>query len=98
MLRRNRVTVQKWLHKYRTGRLNILLEPKKNLGGRPSLIPPNVIEKLEEELQNPESFQSYVGIQLCLTTCFDIELSYKTVHQLVRYKLKSKLSEITFDF
>lgn len=91
MLGRNRVTVQKWLGKYRTGGLNLLLEPKKNLGGRPSSIPPNVIEKLEAELQNPEGFQSYGEIQQWLTTCFDIELSYRTVHQLVRYKLKSKL-------
>ena len=43
MLGRNRVTVQKWLGKYRTGELNILLEPKKYLGGRLSSIPPNVI-------------------------------------------------------
>lgn len=67
-----------------------MLEPKKNLGGRSSSIPPNVIEKLEAQLQNPEGFQSYGEIQECLTTCFDIELSYRTVHQLVRYKLKSK--------
>ena len=53
---RNRIIVQKWLHKYRTGALNLWLEPKKNLGGRPSLIPPNVTEKLEEELQNPDMF------------------------------------------
>ena len=36
MLGRNRVTVQKWLRKYRTGGLKLLLEPKKNLGGRPT--------------------------------------------------------------
>ncbi len=36
-------------------------------------------------------FQSYGEIQLWLTTCFDINLSCLTVHQLVRYKLKSQL-------
>ncbi|MGB3514704.1 MAG: hypothetical protein WBA93_36940 [Microcoleaceae cyanobacterium] len=48
MLGRNRVTVQKWLGKYRTGGLNLLLELKINPGGRLSSIPPNVIEKLTQ--------------------------------------------------
>ncbi|MDJ0534400.1 MAG: helix-turn-helix domain-containing protein [Xenococcaceae cyanobacterium MO_207.B15] len=91
MLGRNRVTVQKWLHKYRTGGMNLLLERKKNLGGRPTSIPTDVIEKLKEELQKPARFQSYGEIQLWLKTCFDINVAYRTVHQLVRYKLKSKL-------
>lgn len=39
MLGRNRVTIQKWLHKYRTGGINLLLESKKNKGGRPRAIP-----------------------------------------------------------
>ena len=91
MLGRNRVTVQKWLHKYRTGGLNRLLEPKTNLGGRPRSIPESVIDKLKEELQKPEGFQSYGEIQHWLTTCFEINVPYRTVHELVRYKLKSKL-------
>ncbi len=91
MLGRNRVTVQKWLRKYRTGGLNLLLEPKKNLGGRPTSIGPDVVEKLKEELKNPEGFQSYGEIQLWLKTCFDVDVAYRTVHQLVRYKLKGKL-------
>lgn len=32
MLGRNRVTVQKWLRKYRTGGMNLLLSSKKNIG------------------------------------------------------------------
>ena len=58
MLGRNRVTVQKWLHKYRTGGLALFLEPKTNLGGRPRSIPGSVIDKLKEELQKPEGFLS----------------------------------------
>ena len=91
MLGRNRVTIQTWLRKYRTGGLNLLLEPKKNLGGRPNSIPSDVVEKLKEELKNPEGFESYGEIQLWLKTCFDIDVAYRTVHQLVRYKLKAKL-------
>ena len=91
MLGRNRVTVQKWLRKYRTGGLNLLLEPKNDVGGRPSSIQPEIVEKLTEELKNPEGFQSYGEIQLWLKTFFDIDVSYRTVHELVRYKLKAKL-------
>lgn len=91
MLGRNRVTVQKWLRKYRTGGLNLLLEPKNNPGGRPTSISPKIIAKLQEELKNPEGFQSYGEIQLWLRTCFGIDVAYRTVHELVRYKLKAKL-------
>ena len=91
MLGRNRVTVQKWLYKYRTGGLNVFLEQKQNLGGRPRSIPVEVIDKLKEELQKPEGFQSYGEIQQWLATCFDLNVPYRTVHGLVRYKLKSKL-------
>ena len=91
MLGRNRVTVQKWLRKYRTGGLDLFLEPKINLGGRPRAIPGSVIDKLKEELQKPEGFQSYGEIQQWLATCFDLNVPYRTVHGLVRYKLKSKL-------
>ena len=91
MLGRNRVTVQKWLRKYREGGLNLLLEPKKNVGGRPRSIPQDVVEKLQQELRNPEGFDSYDEIRLWLKTCFDLDVAYRTVHQLVRYDLKAKL-------
>ena len=91
MLGRNRVTIQKWLHKYRTDGINLLLESKKNKGGRPRAIPAQAIAKLKEELKNPEGFQSYSEIQLWLRTCFEIDVAYRTVHELVRYKLKAKL-------
>ncbi len=91
MLGRNRVTVQKWLHKYRTGGMSVFLEQKQNPGGRPRSIPVEVIEKLKEELQKPEGFQSYGEIQQWLATCFELNVPYRTVHGLVRYKLKSKL-------
>ena len=64
MLGRNRVTIQKWLHKYRTDGINLLLESKKNKGGRPRAIPAQAIAKLKKELKNPEGFQSYSEIQL----------------------------------
>ncbi|MEO1372830.1 MAG: helix-turn-helix domain-containing protein [Cyanobacteria bacterium J06635_10] len=64
MLGHNRVTIQKWLRKYRTGGLNFLLESNKNNLGRPNSIPPYVIEKLKSELENPSGFKSYGEIQI----------------------------------
>ncbi len=42
-------------------------------------------------MQNSAGFSSYGEIQLWLKTCFDIDVAYQTVHELVRYKLKAKL-------
>ncbi len=72
MLGRHRVTVQTWLREYRTGGINFLLKLNQKKPGRPRTIPTNVVEKLKEELKNPEGFQSYGEIQSWLKTCFDI--------------------------
>ena len=90
LLGRNRVTVQRWLSKYRSGGMECLLEERKS-SGRPRKIPPEVVEKLELELGNPQGFNSYGEIQLWLKIVWDIDVSYRTVHQLVRYELKAKL-------
>ena len=71
--------------------MNLWLESKKNLGVRQTSIPADVIEKFQEKLQNSAGFSSYGEIQLWLKTCFDIDVAYQTVHELVRYKLKAKL-------
>ena len=91
MLGRNRVTVQKWLRQYRVGGMNSLLKSQKNKGGRPRVIPVDAVEKLKEELKNPEGFSSYGEIQEWLKICFDVDVAYRTVHELVRYQLKAKL-------
>ena len=91
MLGHNRVTIQKWLRKYRTGGLNFLLESNQKKQGRPNSIPPYAIEKLKSELENPSGFKSYGEIQIWLKDCFDIDVAYRTVHELVRYKLQTKL-------
>ena len=43
-------------------------------------IPVEVIDKLKEELQKPEGFQSQGEIQQWLATCFDLNVPYRTVH------------------
>ena len=91
MLSRHRTTIQNWLRKYRSGGLNRLLKLNQQKLGRPSLFSNQALEKLKEKLNNPEGFQSYGEIQGWLNTNFKIEAAYKTVHKLVRYKLKAKL-------
>lgn len=90
MLGRNRVTVQVWLRKYRSGGMEALLKEKKKTG-RTRKIPLEIVEKLKEELREPEGFSSYGEIQLWLKTCFDVDVAYRTVHQLVHYQLQGKL-------
>ena len=59
--------------------------------GRKPLISEAVKEKLNQELSDPEGFDSYQEIQQWLLCVHDVEASYWTVHKTVRYRLKSKL-------
>lgn len=90
ILGRNRVTVQRWLRQYRIGGLPKLLEVRKSKG-RPMVIPKQAIACLEKELKDPEGFSSYGEVQTWLYAELGIKANYHVVHNLVRYKLKSKL-------
>jgi len=50
-----------------------------------------IVEKLSEELNQVEGFSSYKEVHQWLTSCCDIPVAYRTVHQWVRYRLKGKL-------
>jgi putative transposase len=50
-----------------------------------------IVEKLESELKDPEGFESYEEVQKWLSSCCDLQVSYRTVHQWVRYRLQGKL-------
>jgi len=54
VLGRNRVTVQRWLSQYQV--VNQLLEVGKSTG-RTALIPEWAVERLKQELLEPEGFQ-----------------------------------------
>lgn len=90
LLGRHRVTVQRWLSQYRTDGIEALLSEKRS-PGRPRSIAPEIVTRLVEELSLPDGFQSYGEIQLWLKAVWDLEVPYRTVHQLVRYRLQSKL-------
>jgi transposase len=89
-LGRDRVTVQRWLRQYRQGGLQEMLAVGKSKG-RPKAIPDWAIKRLQQELSDPEGFESYKEVQIWLEAVLGIEANYYTVHNLVRYKLKAKL-------
>lgn len=90
VLGRNRVTVQRWLSRYRQGGLNQLLEVGKSTG-RTALIPAQVVERIKQELLEPEGFSSYEEVRLWLAAELGIQVKYDVVHNLVHDKLKADL-------
>lgn len=82
LLGRHRVTVQEWLRLYRSGGLAALLEHKPRTGLWAQ-------EALNKRLQQSEGFNSYGEICQWLETQLGITAPYKTVHQLVHYRLKA---------
>jgi transposase len=89
---RDRVTVQRWMLKYKAGGIVGLIE-EHSRSGRPRSIPEAVSQALEAELSKREGFKSYVEIQEWLKREHDLEIEYRTVHLHVRYRLGAKLKE-----
>jgi hypothetical protein len=52
---------------------------------------PETVEKLLKELQDSEKFNSYKEVHQWLTSCCEVKVAYRTVHQWARYRLKGKL-------
>lgn len=90
MLGRHSTTVSRWLSKYRQGGIKALLTIQSSPGRTPS-IPPDILPRLKKELSDPEGFSSYGEIQTWLETVHNLNVSYKVVHDTVRYRLKAKL-------
>lgn len=90
VLGKSRVTVSRWLGRYREGGLNGILEHHRSVG-RPKIISQQVRERLKLELEDPKGFESYGEVQTWLKASEGIDASYKVVHDTVRYQLKAKL-------
>jgi len=88
LLARHRITIQKWLHLYRSGGLKAMLAHTPRTGRRQS-IPQWAQEALNKQLHESEGFNSYGEICQWLETQLGITAPYKTVHQLVHYRLKA---------
>ncbi len=89
-LGRSESTVRLWLSHYLVKGLCGLLAWNYHGGKRPALSK-EILEALQLRLQEPEGFQSYGEIKDGLSSEYDLEIPYKTVHQTVHYKLKAKL-------
>lgn len=91
LLGKHRTTIFRWLNIYRTQGLKALLTKEKS-SGRNKKITPFIEQSLKEKLQDPEQFHSYKEAHLWLKKEHGIEISYATVYQLIRYRLKEKLN------
>lgn len=89
-LGRDTTTLYRWFQKYKTHGLEGMLQVKKGQGRKPA-IPYDVLQKLQQQLQQPGAFKTYGEIQTWLKEEFGVEASYKVVHEAVRYKLKVNL-------
>lgn len=89
-LNRGEATITRWLKKYKEGGLAALLEVK-CAPGKQAIIPNDAIASLKVRLKQPQGFESYAQVQQWLQTECGIIAAYKTVHKLVRYKLRVNL-------
>lgn len=90
LLGRDTATIYRWFQRYKEDGLEGILEVKKSQGRKPA-IPPEVMQKLKQHLEQQEAFNSYGEVKTWLKNQFGVDASYKVVHEAVRYKLKFKL-------
>lgn len=86
----SRNTIGRWLARYEHEGLEGLLDIRTK-PNRPLSVPPEIVEHLREKLKDPQGFRSYKAIWQWLRHEFQLNITYKTAHNLVRYRLKAKL-------
>ncbi|TVQ47838.1 MAG: helix-turn-helix domain-containing protein [Gloeocapsa sp. DLM2.Bin57] len=92
----HRVTVQKWFKKYRDQGIDGLLTSKKSTG-RPSVVSASTLSDLKEKLTSSNSFKSYEDVYKWLQKNHGVDVNYKTIYGLLRYKLNVNLESIDSD-
>lgn len=90
MLGFNRNTISEWFALYESGGLEKLLEIYKPAGAKPKITAAAAAE-IQEILQTEKGFRTYKEIHQLVVSKHQIAVSYRAVHNLVRYKLESKL-------
>jgi hypothetical protein len=76
------------MSKYRVGGIERLLE-RKTSSGRPRIVPSWAEKTLAKQLEETEGFNSYQEIQEWVSIKLGMEVKYKTLYKLVRYRLKA---------
>ena len=80
----------RWLSSYRKAGLSKMVDIYKSSGRKPE-IPTEIQQALINELNDQEGFSSYKEIQTWLYSVHNLDVTYKVVHDTVRYRLKAKL-------
>jgi transposase len=90
-----RHTISMWFNKYKEGGLEQLLIVDKPGPKEKTKITGDVLEKLRAKIEDEQhQFRSYKEIQQWLNETCDLDLSYSTVHSIVRYELEYDLKAI----
>lgn len=87
---KHRGTLQRWLSIYQVEGVSGLRRVKQS-PGRPRTIPEWAVKRLQQRLTEPVGFKSYGEVQRWLENTLGVKAEYRTVHELVRYRLKAKL-------
>jgi len=90
VLGKSEATIHRWLFQYKEGGLENLLKHRQ-VFGRPKKFSVEIAATLQQELRDPEGFQSYKEVHLWLWLIKGITSSYPAVYSLVRGELRSKL-------
>ncbi|MFH1327675.1 MAG: IS630 family transposase, partial [Candidatus Bathyarchaeota archaeon] len=87
----HRNTIGNWLSIYQAGGFDELLKMK-TPGPPPGQhsLPENVLTALKERLEEPSGFSSYLELHTWLEKNYGIKIKYRTLHQIIRYRLKAK--------
>lgn len=86
----SRRAVGEWLDRYEREGLERMLELDTHTNRTYSLAPEQEAA-LCQKLSEPEGFESYTAAHAWVNETFGLDLEYKTVHQIVRYRLRAKL-------
>lgn len=88
----DRKAIRRWLTRYANGGIEAMLTDQKR-GAKPGqrLLPEPVLAAVSQRLNTEQGFGSYGELQQWIATEFGHEVNYKSLHGLVRYRLKAKL-------
>ncbi|MEH2371890.1 helix-turn-helix domain-containing protein [Nostoc sp.] len=89
-LGRDQATITRWVRKYKDGGRDRLLEVK-HAPGKVPIVSGETLERLKQRLEEPQGFNSSGQIQRWLVVEFGLDIAYKTVYELVRYRMRAKL-------
>ncbi|CDM94754.1 MAG: helix-turn-helix domain-containing protein [Limnospira sp. PMC 1291.21] len=87
----NRITIHRWLNRYKQGGIDRLIfnEYKK---GRRQKIPPDALQELKYKLTRQDSgFKTYCDVQSWLQEKYGLQVSYNVVYATIRYRLNMQI-------